>query len=79
MSRAVHPTGKPINFGKAFNMGVAGSGMNKKTVAYELEIRTNYLYDICCNSKSPSIGLLINAAKLFKVKLSTLISWGEEE
>lgn len=67
-----------MDFGKSVLMGMNGARMKPKEVAPALSISINYLYDICNNQKTPSLGLLIAMSDLFNVKLSTLIAWGEE-
>lgn len=67
-----------MNFGKAVLMGMASIGMKRKELAEALGKSINYIHDICNNQKQPSLNLLMEMANLFHVKLSTLISWGEE-
>jgi len=66
-----------MDYGKAVSMGITGSGMKKKEVAFAIGVSANYLYDVCNNRKPPGLNLLENLSELFKVKLSTLIRWGE--
>lgn len=66
-----------MDFGKAVSMAIAGERLDYKVVATKLDISTNYLYDIATNRKNPGLNLLINLSKLCKIKLSTLIQYGE--